>query len=98
MAILKKGDIVGDCDLLKYPVSLLYTLLIIIQGYEFFGNVVAQNDVFCIVIDNPTLFISFFEMQKMYFLQSKKLDGIKYILSTKYKKMPQVSMQAIHRY
>jgi hypothetical protein len=56
VATLKKGDVIGDSDFLKYT------------GYEFFGNIFAANDegasrgVDCIIIDDPASFISYFEL------------------------------------
>lgn len=47
------------------------------------------------MIDDPGRFITFTEIQKLQIIQAKRLDGLKYLLSTKYKIS---DLKALHAY
>eukprot|EP00347_Sterkiella_histriomuscorum_P001557 403371576 len=84
IAQLKRGDIIGESDFLR------------LVSYDFFGEIVADSDegVECLIINKPDKFISFEEKKKLVEIFKEKLDGIKYIVQTKYK----LTHEDLHRY
>ena len=54
----------------------------------------SPDGVDCIMIEHPEIFISFLELQRVQFLQNKRLEGLKYTLSRKYGK----DLSLFHKY
>ncbi|CDW89030.1 tpr domain containing protein [Stylonychia lemnae] len=83
VATLKRGDIFGESDFLRNI------------SYDFFGDIIADDDqVEVLVIENPDLIINFTEKKMLVDSFHNRLDGVKYMIQTRYK----MSYHDMHRY